>query len=71
MKAAYDRDTDIVRIILSDSEIAESDELAPDVIADYGGGGELVGLEILDASTRVAEPDIMEYSIIGRDERTS
>ena len=71
MKATYDRDADVVTIVLSDSKIEESDELAPDVIADYDGGGNLVGLEILDASTRVAEPDAMEYSIIERDERTT
>ena len=71
MKATYDRDADIVRIILSDAKIEESDEETPGVIIDYDGSGDLVALEILDASTRVAEPDAMEYSIIGRDERTS
>ncbi len=71
MKATYDRDADVVTIILSDSEIEESDELAPGVIIDYDGGGNLVGLEILDASTRVAEPQIMEYSIMERDGETS
>ena len=71
MKATYDRDADIVRIILSDSDIEESDEWTPGVIADYDENGGLAGLEILDASTRVAAPQIMEYSIRERDERTA
>lgn len=69
MKATYDRDTDIVRIVLSDSNIEESDEETPGVIMDYDGNGDLVGLEILDASMRVAEPQVMEYSVTEREGR--
>ena len=71
MKATYDRDADVVRIILSDADIEESDEETPGVIVDYDGGGGIVGWEILDASTRIAEPQIMEYSIRERDGTTT
>lgn len=71
MKVTYDRDVDVVRIILSDSDIEESDESAPGVIADYDDGGGIVGWEILDASTRVSEPQVMEYSIRERDGTTT
>ena len=71
MKVTYDREVDILRIILSDADIEESDESAPGVIVDYDDGGDIVGWEILDASTRVAEPQVMEYSITERDERTA
>lgn len=67
MKVTYDKNVDVVRIILSDADIEESDESAPGVIADYDENGGLTGLEILDASTRIAEPQIMEYSITERD----
>ena len=71
MKVTYDRDVDVVRIILSDSAIEESDEESPGVIADYDGGGGIVGWEILDASTRISEPQVMEYSIRERDGTTT
>ena len=63
MKVTYDRKMDILRIILSDADIAESDEEAPGVIVDYDDKGGIVGLEILDASTCVSEPQVIEYSI--------
>ena len=64
MKVTYDRKMDILRIILSDSAIEESDEEAPGVIVDYDDKGCIAGLEILDASTSVSEPQMIEYSII-------
>ena len=63
MTVTYDREVDILRITLSDSDIAESDEEAPGVIVDYDDKGGVVGLEILDASKLVAEPQAVEYSI--------
>ena len=63
MNVTYDREVDILRITLSDSDIAESDEEAPGVIVDYDDKGGVVGLEILDASKLVAEPQAVEYSI--------
>ena len=63
MKVTYDREVDILRIILSDSDIEESDEATPGVIVDYDDKGGIVGLEILDASTCVSEPHVIEYSI--------
>lgn len=71
MKVTYDREVDILRIILSDSDIEESDEETPGVIVDYDDGGDIVGWEILDASKRVAEPQVMEYSIREPDKRTA
>ena len=62
MKLTYDPEVDILRIILSDSDIEESDEETPGVIVDYDDKGGIVGLEILDISTRVAEPQMIEYS---------
>ena len=64
MKVTYEREADILRIILSDSDIEESDEVTPGVIVDYDDEGGIVGLEILDASTCVSEPHVIEYSII-------
>jgi uncharacterized protein YuzE len=53
MKIAYDREVDVLRILFSNTPIEESDEDKPGVILDYAKDGNIVGLEILDASKRM------------------
>ena len=50
MKVIYDRETDTLTIILSEAPVEESDEDKPGVILDYDVSGNLVSLDILDAS---------------------
>jgi YD repeat-containing protein len=56
MKVNYDAAADILTVILRDAPVAESDEDKPGVILDYDDQGNLVSIEVLDASTRVEEP---------------
>jgi uncharacterized protein YuzE len=63
MKVIYDRETDTLTVIFSDVPIAESDEDKPGVILDYDEKGNLVSLEILDASQRVNVPNKIEYQV--------
>jgi uncharacterized protein YuzE len=63
MKVIFDRETDTLTIILADAPVVESDEDKPGVILDYDGCGNLVSLEILDASRRVAAPTGIEYQV--------
>ncbi len=63
MKITYDRETDTLRVIFSHAPIEESDEEKPGVILDYDDKGQLVGVEILDASKRVENPSSLEYAI--------
>jgi uncharacterized protein YuzE len=66
MKAIYNAGTDTLRIILrTDAAIAESDEDKAGVILDYDEDGNLVSLEILDASKRVTEARQMEFETVG------
>ena len=58
MKVTYDPEVDILRIILSSAPIEESDEGKPGMILDYDKEGNIIGLEILDASKRVEKPVI-------------
>ncbi len=63
MNITYDPSVDILRIILDDSEIDESDEKVEGIIMDYSPAGKLIGIEILDASKRVDNPYVMNYSV--------
>ncbi len=63
MKVTYDRETDTLTIVFSESPVAESDEDKPGVILDYDASGNLVSLEILDASRRVTLPSRIEYQV--------
>ena len=65
MRVTYDPRVDVLRIVLRDAPIAESDEDKPGVILDYADDGSVVGLEILDASKRVSNPSGVDYSVIG------
>ena len=64
MKVNYDPRTDTLSVILKDdARIAESDEDKPGVILDYDDRGDLVSLEILDASQRVTEARKIEFQM--------
>lgn len=63
MRVTYDRETDILTVVFTNAPVAESDEDKPGVILDYDNAGNLVGLEILDASRRVASPSSIEYEV--------
>ncbi len=66
MKATYDRQTDTLTVILRDGVlVTESDEDKPGVILDYDDRGNLVSLEVLDASRRVSEASKMEFQTTG------
>ena len=66
MKATYDRQTDTLTVILRDGvPVTESDEDKPGVILDYDDRGNLVSLEVLDASRRVSEASKMEFQTTG------
>ena len=64
MRVRYDRKTDTLTIILADSPVAESDEDRPGTILDYDALGNLVSIEILDASRRVGLPTQIEYQVV-------
>jgi uncharacterized protein YuzE len=62
MKIAYDRQTDSLSVVLKEGvAVAESDEDKPGVILDYDERGDLIALEILDASRRVTDARKIAY----------
>ena len=65
MKVTYDARTDTFSIIFKqDVEVAESDEDKPGVVLDYDDHGNLVSLEILDASKRIGETRRIEFEMV-------
>ncbi len=63
MKITYDPEVDVMRIIFSSAPIEESDEEKPGVILDFDKSGNVVGMEILDASKRMENPRAVEYAV--------
>ena len=61
MKARYDAETDTLTLVLRSAPVHESDEDKPGVILDYDKDGNVVSIEILDASRRVEDPRKVEY----------
>ena len=64
MRVVYDRETDTLTITLAEAQVVESDEDKPGVILDYDVSGNLLSLEILDASRRVRMPTQIEYEVV-------
>ena len=66
MKVNYDPKTDTLSFILKENaSVIESDEGKPGIILDYDGQGDLVSMEILDASRRVTEAQKVDFQIAG------
>ena len=65
MKIIYDPEVDVLRLIFSSAVIEESDEEKPGIILDFDKDGNLVGMEILDASRRMENPRSVEYAALG------
>ena len=63
MKVTYDRETDILKLVFTNVPVEESDEDKPGVIIDYDKNGNVVGMEILEASKRVEDPQAVRLDI--------
>ena len=63
MKVTYDPEVDVLRILFRDAPIEESDEDKPGIILDYDKDGNIVGLEVLNASQRVENPRGVDYAV--------
>lgn len=66
MKVTYDRKTDTLTMLLKENAtISESDEEKPGVVLDYDADGDLVAIEVLDASRRVTEARRVDFQTTG------
>lgn len=66
MKVKYDGEVDVLTVtFIENTEVAESNEEKPGVILDYDEKGNIVSIEILDASKRMSNPKSVEYESEG------
>lgn len=65
MNVTYDPKTDTLSIDLAPGEVSESDETKPGVILDYDSAGNLIGLEILEASQRIPDLTSIHLRVAG------
>ena len=60
MRVRIDQGADAVYLNLTDHPIEGSEEVADGIIVDYDAEGRIVGVEILDASKRTDDPEVMK-----------
>jgi uncharacterized protein YuzE len=63
MKVIYDPDKDILQISFSEATVEETTKITPELVLDYDKDGELIGLEIRQASTKVENPYAIAYVV--------
>jgi uncharacterized protein YuzE len=63
MKIKYDKEVDIMYIQFAADEIIESNEDKQGIIIDYNKKGNIVGIEVLNASTKMEHPNSMIYEV--------
>jgi len=63
MVIRYDKELDIVYIRFSEKKIEESNEDKPGIILDYDIEGSIVGIEVLNASSQMVQPNGIIYEV--------
>lgn len=65
MRIRYDPEVDVLTIVFNNMPVEESDEEKPGLILDYDKSGNIVSVEILDASKRIENPRSLDYAVAG------
>jgi uncharacterized protein YuzE len=63
MKVVYDPDKDILQIAFMETIVEETAQIAPGLVLDYDEDGNVIGLEIRKASTKVDSPYAISYLV--------
>ena len=54
-KMTYFKDEDILHLVISDEKEASSVELSPNITVELNENGELIGIEVLEASSFIRD----------------
>jgi uncharacterized protein YuzE len=60
MRVRVDHAADAIYLNLTDRPIKDSAEVADGIVVDYDHEGRIVGVEILDASKRTDDPEVLK-----------
>ncbi|MFP4260945.1 MAG: DUF2283 domain-containing protein [Opitutales bacterium] len=63
MKLHIDKEADALYLRLDDSDIIESEEVAPGVVLDYNRADQVVGIEMLNLSKRAPLLNTKEFEL--------
>jgi uncharacterized protein YuzE len=63
MVVKYNKESDVIYIQFSDAQVSESEEDKPGVILDYDYRGNIIGIEILNASQKTSNPNGIVYEV--------
>lgn len=58
MKIDYSHEADALYIRFNENVIIDTDEISPEIIMDYNEEGNIIGIEILSASSKVDISDL-------------
>uniref|UniRef100_A0A7V1EI73 DUF2283 domain-containing protein n=1 Tax=candidate division WOR-3 bacterium TaxID=2052148 RepID=A0A7V1EI73_UNCW3 len=66
MRLKVDRENDALYFRLDESAIIESEEVQPGIVLDFDADGKVVGIEILNLSTRIKPEQlrILQYETV-------
>ena len=63
MKIDIDREADALYLRLDDSQITESQEVAPGIVLDFNAADQVVGIEMLNLSKRTPFLDVSNVQV--------
>ena len=63
MKIEYSKTADALYVYFREVEAARSEDVQEGIVVDFGDEGQLVGIEILDVSSRLSVKNLVNVSI--------
>ncbi|MBI4223603.1 MAG: DUF2283 domain-containing protein [Deltaproteobacteria bacterium] len=63
MRIVYDPKTDTLDMIFKEGKVAESDEDKPGLILDYDEAGNILSIEVLEASKKLKAPIGVSFEV--------
>ncbi len=63
MKVVYDPEKDILQVTFVETIIEETAQIAPGLVLDYDEDGNVIGLELRKASTKMDNPYTISYVV--------
>lgn len=63
MKIEYSKEADALYVYFKETYVARSNEIEDGVVIDFDKDGNVVGIEMLDVSTRMSIKDLVNVSI--------